>query len=548
MKYAALVLSMMFVGPVAEAQVPAWTHPPRLVVGVVVDQMRADYIARYWDLFGDDGLKRLVNEGAYLRDAYFPYAPTYTGPGHTSIYTGTTPSVHGIIDNDIFDRATGRTVYCVADPSVRPVGTASPGAQRSPHRLLCSTLADELERYTNGASRTVAIALKDRSAVLPAGRTGDAAYWFIFDEGVFATSSWYMDSLPAWLQAFNAHDLPDQYLKGRWGLLLPRDRYHVPLPDDNPYEETFPGTTSPAMPIDLDSVRAVAGIRAIAYTPWGNTLTTDLALAAISGEQLGADNVPDLLAISYSSTDLLGHMVGPRALELADMYARLDREVARLLDALDHSVGPDNYTLFLTADHGAVDVPAYIRDLKGSAGYIGEAVIRGAVDKALAAFAKDSSLVQTINGDQIYLDRGRMLRRGLDPVRMERLVVDALLELPEVSFALTRDDLVHEQFLIGPQRAVQNGFMPQRSGDVVFQLRPGYIKDDPVTAGKGTTHGSANVHDTHVPVILFGAGIHKGELTRPTPITDIAPTIAMILGTALPDGCSGDPLHQVIGR
>ena len=510
--------------------------------------MRSDYITRYWDLFGDDGFRRLVKEGAYLRDAHFPYAPTYTGPGHASIYTGTVPAVHGIIDNDIYDRRSGHTVYCADDPRVGPVGTSSAVAQRSPRMLLSSTLADELERYTAGRSHTVALALKDRSAIMPAGRTGDAAFWFVLRDGIFATSSWYMDSLPDWLQAFNAAGLPQRYMHGLWDTALPRDRYRTPLPDQNPYEEPLPGSRSPTLPVDLDSMRATAGVGAIAYTPWGNTLTTDIALAAIAGEGLGADDVPDLLAISYSSTDLLGHAMGPRALEIADTYVRLDAEIARLLAELDRAIGTGNYTLFLTADHGVVDVPAYIRDLKGSGGYVGDVQLRTAIDGALRPLTGDSSLVRAINSDQVYLDREEILRRGLHMEEVERRAVDGLLSLQEVAFALTREDLLHNAYDDPGRRAVLNGFMPQRSGDVVFQLRPGYIQQDPATAGKGTTHGSAHAHDTHVPVILFGAGIRKGELTRPTSITDIAPTIAMVLGTAFPDGCTGHPVPEVLDR
>ncbi|MBP7451046.1 MAG: alkaline phosphatase family protein, partial [Flavobacteriales bacterium] len=289
-------------------QPPTWQVPPKLVVGIVVDQMRADYIYRYWDNFGDGGFKRLVNDGAFLRDAHFDYAPTYTAPGHASIYTGTSPALHGIVGNDLFDRKLGRDRYCAEDTTRKTVGMAGGVGQRSPINLLATTLADELERRTERRSRTIGIALKDRSAIFPIGRTGDAAYWFGGGpDGAFVTSTWYTNELPAWLQRFNAERPAVKHLANTWDLLLPRERYHEVLPDDNPYEMPLAGTLTPTLPVDLKALYTSSGSTGIiTYTPWGNTLTTDLALAAMEGEDLGMDGITDLLAMSYSSPDILG--------------------------------------------------------------------------------------------------------------------------------------------------------------------------------------------------------------------------------------------------
>jgi predicted AlkP superfamily pyrophosphatase or phosphodiesterase len=363
-----LTTAIMMMAPFAAvAQPPSWQAPPKLVVGIVVDQMRVDYIYRYWNNFGEGGFKRLINEGAFLRNAHYTYVPTVTGPGHASIYTGSVPAYHGIVANDRYDRASGTTIYCVKDSTVQGVG--SPAAQSSPSQLLATTLADEIERRTDRQGKTIGVALKDRSSVLPIGRTGDAAYWFV--NGSFVSSTWYMKELPKWVNDFNAQQLTQQYLAQKWEPILPIEKYHQVLPDANPYEQNLTTGASNAFPYDLAALsKGPAGLGLITATPWGNTLTTDMALAALEGEQLGKDKITDLLAISYSSTDILGHKMGPRAMEVEDMYIRLDREIARLLTELNKSVGPGQFTLFLTADHGAVDVPAYLKDLKGSAGYV----------------------------------------------------------------------------------------------------------------------------------------------------------------------------------
>ncbi|MBK6628837.1 MAG: alkaline phosphatase family protein [Flavobacteriales bacterium] len=526
---------------------PSWQAPPKLVVGIVVDQMRADFIYRYWDNFGEGGFKRLVGEGAFLRNAHFPYMPTVTGPGHASVYTGTSPSHHGITGNELVDRASGHVRYCAEDAEASVVG-ASGGAARSPLNLLATTIADELERRTGGRSRTVGLSIKDRGAILPIGRTGDAAFWFAGGaDGAFVTSRWYADSLPGWMAAFNARRLAASYLKGTWDLLLPRERYHQALPDDNPYEIPLSGAASATLPQDLAALSGNgANTGLIGYVPAGNTLLTDAALAAMDGEELGRDAIPDLLAVSYSSPDLLGHRMGPRALEIEDMYLRLDRELARLLKALDERVGAGRYTVFLTADHGVVDVPAYLRELKGSAGYVPTARLEAAIERSIAARHGDGDWVRRMMNDQVWLNDSLLAARKADPAAMRRLAAEALLADTLVAEALTADDLVRLAYPDGVRAMIQRGFMPARSGDVCYALRPGYFEREDWSDGRGTTHGSPWTYDTHVPILFFGQGIRPGEVVRRTSITDIAPTVAVLLGTAFPDACSGQPVPEVL--
>lgn len=527
--------------PVPRAEMtrlPSWTTPPRLVVGIVVDQMRPDYIYRYWDNFGAGGFKRLIGEGAFLRDAHYTYIPTITGPGHASIYTGSVPAHHGIVANERYDRTTRKMIYCVKDTTVQGVGSAT--AQSSPSQLLATTLADEIERRTDRQGKTIGVALKDRSSVLPIGRTGDAAYWFSGNS--FATSTWYVKELPKWVNEFNARKLPEKYLDRVWEPLLPIEKYHQVLPDENPYEQPLsPGGRS-AFPYNLAELsKGPAGIGLIASTPWGNTLTTDMALAALAGEGMGQDKITDLLAISYSSTDILGHKMGPRALEIEDMYIRLDQELARLLTELDKSVGAGKYTLFLTADHGVIDVPQYLKDLKGSAGYISPRAVEDSIDAYLRMVPEQWTVqLDTVVDGHIYLNQPA--REGVLGMFCEHL-----LSLPGISTVMT-SHTARRNTGGGEQELLANGFMPQRCGDVLYTLKPGYFEAEGSFVGKGTTHGSGWTYDTHVPVILFGQGIVQGEVLRRTAVADIVPTVCMIVGCALPDAAVGEPVLEVIAR
>ncbi|MEO8588040.1 MAG: alkaline phosphatase family protein [Flavobacteriales bacterium] len=539
-----LLGAFSFTSLTLSAQHPAWTTPPKLVVGIVVDQMRVDYIYRYWDNFGDGGFRRLINQGAFLRDAHYTYVPTLTGPGHASIYTGSIPALHGIVANDRYDRSTRSLIYCVNDTNVRGVGG---DMRRSPVQLLATTLADEIERRTDRKGRTIGVALKDRSSILSIGRTADAAFWFNAVDGSFMTSTWYMPALPEWVKEFNARKLAEKYLDQTWAPFFPMERYHQALPDSNAYEEQLvPGTRS-AFPYPLREWRQKgAGLDLIKLTPWGNTLTTDIALAAIKGEELGVDAITDLLAISYSSTDELGHGTGPRAVEIEDMYIRLDLEIARLLAELDKSVGAGRYTLFLTADHGVVDVPQYLKDLKGSAGYVDKGQVRRKINEALSAVdPKDS--VAYIGKGQVFLAERKEPGAFISFNARLNMVRDVLLAQPGIAAAWPAPDLS----LIGRagddlMTLAGNGCMPKRSGDVTYSLSPGFLEFPAGLPHQGTEHSTGWNYDTHVPVLFFGQGIVHGEVVRRTAVADIVPTLTMIIGCALPDAAVGEPVPEVI--
>ena len=541
----AAVLATALLCTAVRAQQPSWQHPPKLVVGVVVDQMRVDYIYRYWDNFGDGGFKRLVRQGAFLRDAHYTYVPTITGPGHASIFTGSIPAFHGIVANDRYDRAARSTIYCVLDTSVRGVGS---DMRRSPSQLLATTLADEIEHRTDRKGKTIGVSLKDRSSILSLGRTGDAAYWFAGATGLFCSSTWYMTSLPKWVDEFNARGLAGRYLDQTWTPYLPIERYHQAMPDSNKYEEPLVTGTRPGFPFPLRDWRAKgAGLDLILGTPWGNTLTTDMALAAMEGEALGKDGITDLLAISYSSTDELGHNVGPRAVELEDMYIRLDVEIQRLLTELDGRVGIGEYTLFLTADHGAVDVPQYLSDLKGSAGYVSTRKVKGLINAALASSgAGADSVLYMRRGEIFFSDRKGVPLDAECLTRSRSIAQQVLMAEPSVLLVMPNSpDAVYGDRIDMISIAVRNGHSAQRSGDLQYVLKPGFLEAPPGDTD-GTEHSVGWNYDTHVPVLFFGQGIAHVEVLRRTAVADIVPTITMIVGCALPDAAVGVPVPEVI--
>jgi len=529
------------------AQQPTWQAPPKLVVGVVVDQMRVDFIYRFWDNFEEGGFKRLVNEGAFCRDAQYPYSNTDTGPGHASIFTGSVPAYHGIVANDPYDRRLKRVGYCVEDTSAIVLGVDEKTMGLSPRPLLASTLADEMERASGGKAITIGISLKDRSAILPMGRTADAAYWFHDMRVAFVSSNWYMEELPAWIKTFNQHHGAATYMSGTWDLLLPIDRYHSPLPDNNPFESPLPGANAPVLPVDLDTLaKGKNATTAFINTPGANTILTDLALDAIKAEGLGADAITDLLSVSYSATDKLGHRMGPLALEVEDMYLRLDLEIARLLKGLDERVGKDAYTLFLTADHGAPDVPAYRASLGASAGYMDLKAVEDKVGSALVKTYGAGAWVLAVDDEKLFLDRELVRSKGLAIQSVQSIAAEAARTVPGMYDVYTAHDLEHATSSSSTRWLVTNGHHPDRGSDLYFVDLPGHIATYPASPARGTDHGGTWMYDTHVPLIFFGKGIEQGEFVKRVQITDVAPTIAMLIGCSLPDATVGQAIPEVL--
>ncbi|WP_340074315.1 alkaline phosphatase PafA [Leptobacterium sp. I13] len=516
---------------------------PKLVVGIVIDQMRYDYLTRFWDKYDDGGFKRLVNEGFNCKNNHYNYEPTYTGPGHASVYTGTTPKMHGIIANEWYDRASMKMIYCADDDRYLSVGTGSIPGGKSPKNLITTTVTDELRLATQMKGKVVGIALKDRGAILPAGHTG-TAYWFHGkDEGIWVSSDYYMNELPAWVKKFNTSRTIDQYIK-TWNTLYPIATYTESGNDNNAFETKIPGVDAPVFPYDLPKLwEENKKYELIPWTPYGNSLTMDFSLAAIEGEALGQDAITDFLAISFSSTDYVGHAYGVNAKETEDTYIRLDKDIERLLNTLDKKVGSGNYTVFLTADHGVVHVPSYLQSLNIPGGY----VVVDTVRKQLANFLEirfgESKLLENVSNNQVYIDHDIAKKMKLDILEIQKALVEEVLTYEGIKEVYSAESMKTQNYTRDISMHIQNGYNHKRSGDVILVKEPGHISSSRKT---GTTHGSSYSYDTHVPLLFYGKGINKGSTTKRTAITDIAPTISALLGIAFPNGTTGNPISEVI--
>lgn len=524
------------------AQTSKTVSKPKLVVGIVVDQMRYDYIYRFWDKFGNDGFKKLVNEGFFCKNTNYNYVPTYTGPGHASIYTGTTPAVHGIIANDWYDKSSGKNMYCVQDDKVASVGTTAAEGKRSPVNLLTTTITDELRISSNMKSKVIGIALKDRSAILPAGHTANAAYWYDGSIGSFITSTYYMKELPLWVQEFNKKELAKKYLSEPWTTVLPLEQYTESLPDDNKYETIGKGEMKPVFPHNLPELMKLnGGLNIIRATPFGNTLTKDFAIQTMKSENMGKSEATDFLAVSFSSPDYIGHAYGPNSVEQEDDYIRLDKELAELLKAIELQVGKGNALVFLTADHAAPEVPAYLTDLKIPSGYVKENKMVDSLKKYLTKTYGDS-LVLSFSNQQLFLDHKAIDSKKYILQQIQEDVALFLQRFPEVSEVLTATTLNNNQFTEGSRYLMQKGYNAKRSGDVLVNYLPAYIDYMPT----GTTHGSPYSYDTHVPLLFYGWNIKQGNSTEQIYITDLAATLAMMLNIQFPNGCTGKPISFLV--
>jgi predicted AlkP superfamily pyrophosphatase or phosphodiesterase len=516
---------------------------PKLVVGIVVDQMRYDYLTRFYDKYGDDGFKRLMMDGYDCKNTHFNYIPTYTAPGHASIYTGTTPKYHGIIENNWYDKFEKKTVYCVNDDSYNPVGTTDNYSRVSPRRMLVTTVADQLKLHNQQKSKVIGIAMKDRGAVLPAGHSANAAYWFVGkDEGSWVTSDYYMADLPKWVKDFNKSKTVEKYLT-TWKTLYDIKTYTESGPDLNDFESGFKGKETATFPYDLKKLSKDNGnFDILKTTPFGNSITTDFALAAIDSEKLGQGNETDFLTISYSSPDYIGHNFGVNSKEIQDTYLRLDIELAKLLKHLDNKVGSGNYTVFLTADHAAVHVPAFLESLNIPAGYFDKKVFKERLDNFLLKRYNTSDLIEHIGGFQIFLDRQKVSELNLNLQEVQQSIVDEIINYDYIDRAYAAHTLHNKAFNEGIESLLQNGYHQKRSGDVLVSFNAAVIS----YGRKGTTHGSGYMYDTHIPLLFYGNGIKQGSTLQKVKITDIAPTISALLGISFPNATTGVPLEFVL--
>jgi len=520
------------------------SQKPKLVVGIVIDQMRYDYLTRFADKYGEDGFKRILQNGFSLENAHYNYIPTYTAVGHTSIYTGTTPENHGIIGNNWYDKFAKKWIYCVDDANFKTVGTTY-GGKKSPYRMQTTTVTDQLRLAQNMQGKTISVAIKDRSAVLPGGHTANGAFWFQGKkDGKWITSTFYMNSLPSWVTNFNNSGKIDTYLSTPWNTLYDINTYTESIPDDNEFEVLFKGKDKPVFPYDIPNLKDKnGGYDMIKAIPAGNTMTTDFAKAAILGERLGKSDFIDFLAVSYSTPDYIGHQFGVASKEVEDNYLRLDKDLANLFSFLDTEVGKGNYTLFLTADHAAVQVPSYLQSVKIPAHYFNARDFRQFVNAITLEHFNSDDLIENISNFQLFLNHDQLKKLNLDATTVAQKIADKVVSYKTIYKAVTARTMQSTHFTDGILQKLQKGYNQKYSGDVLLIPHPSTISS---ISKKGTTHGSGYSYDTHVPIIFYGNGIKVGASKKAHSITDIAPTIANLLQIEFPNGSTGKIVTEAL--
>ena len=485
--FAILLLGLSFV-------VKAQIKRPKLVVGLVVDQMRWDFLYYYYDQYGEGGIKRLLNGGFSCENTMINYVPTVTAIGHSSIFTGSTPALTGICGNNYV--INGKPVYCVEDKTVNSVGSTNEAGQMSPRNLLSTTIGDELKVATNFRSKVIGIALKDRAAILPAGHGADAAYWYDIKAGHFISSSYYMDKLPGWVEQFNRKN-----------------------------------QTKPGFDVKND--------------PVGVSLTFKLAEAALENEQLGTDDITDLLTVSVSSTDAMGHTYGTRGKEMDAVYMQLDRDLTAFLRILDEKVGRDNYLLFLTADHGSAHNPNFLKDHRLPAGGFNTgAMVKQLNERIKEQFGIDQA-VMNINANRVYLNR-LAIKEKYEVVK--QAAVALLKENKEIQFVVDFEKATYTTIPQLIRERIVNGYNPDRSGDIFIVPKPQHIAGGDNPAYKGTTHCVWNPYDAHIPLLFYGWNVLHGSTSAPTYIVDIAPTVCAMLHIQMPNACIGNAITEVKTR
>jgi len=518
---------------------PAEVARPKLVVGLVVDQMRWDYLYRYYNRYTNGGFKRLINEGFSAENTYIPYTPTYTACGHTCIYTGSVPAIHGIIGNDWYDPETKKNMYCTEDSTVVTVGsTPSSEGNMSPKNMLSNTITDELRIATNFKGKVIGISLKDRGSILPAGHAANAAYWYQGSTGNWITSSYYMNEVPTWIADYNKLKLANKFYAKNWETLYPIDTYVNSTADEQAYEgksSTFPHSLAQFAGKNYDAIRS---------TPYGNTITLDLAKLAILSEDLGKDNITDFLAVSCSATDYVGHQYGPNSIEAEDTYLRLDKDFEEFFNYLDKQVGKGNYTIFLTADHGAAHVPGFMQKNKLPAGVVSDRDIASKLNTYLNDKFKINNLVLRSMNNQIIFDHDKTDKGDVSFDVIKSSSIDFLKKLDGFANVVDISRISQSTLPEVQKKMITNGYNAKRSGDLYYILNPNWFNG----SSTGTTHGNWNPYDSHIPLVFMGWGIKPGASNKTHYMTDIAPTLAALLHIQMPNGNVGEPITEITNK
>ena len=540
----------------------AFAGQPKLILQITVDQLRGDLPTRYYDRLGDGGIRYLWENGSVYSNAHHNHANNETIVGHTTLATGATPAAHGMIGNIWLDRTTGETVYNIEDSrysllttgadvdestEIDPTQRAARSEGRSPSAILVSTFGDELAAHTNGRAKIFAVSVKDRGAVSMAGHAG-TAYWFSKSASKFVTSSYYMPRYPGWVNAFNDANHPARYAETEWQLMHSQGTYLFGNSDDREWETDVAGFgrvfPHPYGPADSPYFSTL-----LTLSPAGDELVLDFAKAVIANESLGADDVPDFLGVSFSSTDYVGHVFGPSSLEGEDNILRLDRTIAALLAYVDDVVGLDNTIIVLSADHGGPDTPGYSHSLGLQGGYVHPDTwdSEAAIGRIKEKFDIQGELIESYAHPYVYLAPEVVSRDDDEREAIERAVAQELARRPEVSLAVSSRSLEYGNV---PDteltRAVLKNFNAKRSGDVYVVFEPNWFINDFDGLIVASTHGAPWRYDSYVPLVFAGPDIAAQTVNRRVHSVDIALTLSKLLGTKPPSGASGQVLLEVL--
>jgi len=547
LKRTAIIFSAIFVFNMALGQ-GAYIPPekPVLVVGIIVEQLRYDQIERFRNRFGENGIRKLLNEGTFFQNASYQYILTQSAPGHATISTGAEPSFHGITSDTWYLPLKNEEVYCTKDINVDPVGGSIEAGLHSPLNLQASTFTDELKVSTGGRSKVFAVGMKESSAILSGGHASDGTFWYDDISGDWISSTYYMTFLPSWVNDFNATKYSETYLNNPWNLSRPVQDYFDCVPDSSKYEAGFKGQNF--FPYDMRKLSSKGkngkdrDFSILRATPFGNTLTTDFAKKVIEMESLGKDDITDFLAICYTSTDYIGHLFGPSSYEMADAIMRLDKDIESLLKYLNDNIGKKNILVYFTSAHGISEVPAILEEMKVPSGYFRQDQALSLLKSYLKAVYGDGDWVKGYSEKQVYLNRTLIEDAKIPLEDIQKKVARFLIQFSGVSSAYPYYAFEANDFGNGNLKRIINNFSPQRSGDVIVTLNPGWVeKEDNYV----TNHNSPYECDSHVPLIWYGWSVSRAAVTRKVNMADIAATLSSLCKVPYPNACTGEPMFEL---
>lgn len=545
-KIIAVSFGFLLTGLVLKAQGTAIipSEKPKLIIGIEISQFRYDFIPRYWDKLGDNGFKKLINRGSYCENTSYDYLFSDVGVGSATIATGTNPSMHGIVASSWYNNLRDEIIDYVYDQNMNTIGGEYEAGQYSPYNLMTTTWADEVKIASNFKSKVIGVSLDPAPAIFSAGHTADAAFWFDSKNGTWISSSFYLDSLPQWVNDFNEKGFADTYLENEWTTLLPMSEYTASLLDNNEYEKgMFGHKVFPYVIKDLSKkFKKKEKYEVLRYTPYGNNFTKDFAISAIVNEELGQDEYTDVLTLSFTVNERIGNLYGPLSVEVEDLVLRLDQELAHLMDFVDKTLGKENVLIYLTAEHGVVHIPEYLKDNKIPAGYFNASSAISLLSSYMNNIYGKGDWIKQYHGQQIYLNRTLIEDANMNLADVQTNVANLMLQFSGVANTVTATTLQNTSFTEGIFKTMQNGYNQKRSGDVLIHLKAGWAENPDLNGGFATAYG----HDHRVPLIWYGWKIGRNSIKRPVDLTDIAPTISTLLEISYPNSASGKPILEIV--